>query len=211
MSDWAQYQVLNKQLRKLEKKQRQQAGSAQNWDAYQFTVSPIAPPSTSIYIRGGRMTWPASWNEGVSYYLADKTLDLANTDASVGPEWPYSCNNANWYVPIYVCISWYFAYSYIEDTGYGEQTYRLFGADYYGWAGGGFVEYETAAEAEAAIDGTNVDFIQDQMTETGLPICRLILRNDGTTGIPNRWMPIDAVNRGRSYLWGQFRNGRLCF
>lgn len=202
------WSVLDGRLNRLEKQQRQQAGAAQNWDAYQFTVSPTCPPSTSIHVRGGRMTWPPSWGEGVSYYLSDITLDLTDEDASADAQWPYTCQNAYWYVPIYVTIAWFAASARIEDTGYGEPRFRFYGAEYYSFTGGGYAEYETSGEAEEAISGTNPDFIQDQLTEVGLPICRLILRNNGTTGLPSQFMPIDMVNRGRSYLWGKFLNGR---
>lgn len=36
---------------------------------------------------------------------------------------------------------------------------------------------------------------------TGIPLCGIILRNNGTTGTGRHFMPIDAVNRGRSYTW----------
>lgn len=199
---------LQEHVRQLEKNQRHQAGAAQNWDAYQFTATPTCPPSAAIFVRGGRMVWPASWAEGVSYYLSDTTLDFTSADASICCEWPYSFTTANWYLPIYVILSWQYAYVNIEDTGYGTPSFRLYGADYYSYSGGGFVEYETAEDAEAAIDGTNPDFYQDHMTEVGLPLCRVILRNSGVVDVPYQFMPVDMVNRGRSYLWGQFRNGR---
>lgn len=205
MSGWI---VLEGRLSRIEKKQAQRAGAAQNWDAYQFTAGAICPPTTSIYVRGGRMVWPASWAEGVSYYLSDETLDFTTPEASIAYQWPYSFTNANWYLPVYVVIAWLGAYTTIEDTGYGTPRFRLYGADYYSFYGGGFVEYETSGEAEDAIDGTNPDFYQDHICEVGLPICRVILRNNGTVGEPYQFMPVDAVNRGRSYLWGQFRNGR---
>jgi hypothetical protein len=204
MNRWG---IVEGQLRRLEKKQARRAGNAQNWDAYQFTATPTCPPSTALAVRGGRMVWPSSWAEGVSYYLADGTLDFATEDASTGPQWPYSFSNANWYLPVYVIITWYGAYTTITD-GYGTMQFRLYGADYFSWSGGGFIEYETAAGAEDAINATNPNFYQDHLCEVGLPVCRVILRNNGITGEPYQFMFIDKVNRGRGYLWGQFRNGR---
>lgn len=36
---------------------------------------------------------------------------------------------------------------------------------------------------------------------TGMPLCGIILRNNGTTGTGRHFMEIDAVDRGRSYTW----------
>ena len=36
---------------------------------------------------------------------------------------------------------------------------------------------------------------------TGIPLCGIILKNNGTTGTGRHFLPIDAVNRGRSYTW----------
>ena len=39
----------------------------------------------------------------------------------------------------------------------------------------------------------------------GLPLVGLVLRNDGRTGVAGAVMPIDRVNRGRSYYWKDLR------
>lgn len=36
---------------------------------------------------------------------------------------------------------------------------------------------------------------------SGMPLCGIILRNNGTTGTGRHFLPIDAVDRGRSYTW----------
>jgi len=37
--------------------------------------------------------------------------------------------------------------------------------------------------------------------ETGMPLCGIILRNNGTLGTGRYFMEIDVLNRGRSYTW----------
>jgi len=37
--------------------------------------------------------------------------------------------------------------------------------------------------------------------DSGMPLCGVILRNDGNVGGGRFFMPIDACNRGRSYTW----------
>jgi hypothetical protein len=33
------------------------------------------------------------------------------------------------------------------------------------------------------------------------PLCGIVLRNDGNTGVSDAFLPIDRINRGRSYIW----------
>jgi len=208
MDAGVRWTVLEGRLSQLERNRRRSAGTPDNWDAYQFTAFPTCPPTAALYIRGGRMVWPASWGEGVSYYLSDATLDFTSEDASLDAQWPYSFTNANWYLPIYVTITWSGASATIDADGYGTPRFRLYGADYYSYWGGGYTEYETSAEAEDAISGLDTSFYQDHLVEVGLPICRVVLRNNGVTGQPYQFLPVQKVNRGQSYLWGLFRNGR---
>jgi hypothetical protein len=57
-------------------------------------------------------------------------------------------------------------------------------------------EYATAVEAEqAAIAVTSQDVYNG-----AIPLGLLVLRNDGTLVAANQFLPIDAVNRGRSYI-----------
>lgn len=198
--EYQQYVALDRQVRAMEQAQQQQAAAAQNWDAYQFTIAPTCPPSTSVWVRGGRRGTVAG-SGGENTYTLTSSLSFG-VDGRVYSGWPYACVNAGWYVPVYLCLL-----SLATTTGYIETPwFTLFGANYVSYWGGGFAEYETTGEAEAAIDATNADFSQDHLNEVGTPLGRIILRVEGP-GYCN-FMRVDKVNRGRSYLWGQFRNGR---
>lgn len=199
------WNVLDGRIRRLEKQQEQQAGAAQNWDAYQYRVMPTCPPSTAVYVRGGRYCFNAQ-SQGFHRWVKDSQFDFVSDTDDVYAYWPYTCVNAGWYLPVYLGLCWYGDYDRYTDGYTDNPQFALFGADYLSFTGGGFVEYETTGEAEAAIDATNADFIQDHIRETTIPLCRLVLRISAPG--QNQFMPIDMVNRGRSYLWGQFRDGR---
>lgn len=198
--------ALYREVQRLERQQKKLDSRMDNADAMQFTVHPTCPPSVGFYVHGGRIAMIPSW-DGVTYYLTSGTVDLQTHTESY---WDYVFTNANWYLPLYMTISWYYT---AWDGGYAEVTdaVRFHGAEPgpgFGYWGGGFVEYATAAEAEAAIDTDPPLPSTDYIIETGIPCCRLILRNNGNTTLPNQFQPVDAVNRGRSYLWGQYRDGR---
>jgi hypothetical protein len=40
---------------------------------------------------------------------------------------------------------------------------------------------------------------------TGRPLCGVVLKNNGTVGVAGQFLPIDRVNRGRSYLFMDVR------
>jgi len=122
----------------------------------------------------------------------------------------YTFTNAYWYLPVMMllannCIScgdrpfqareiWP---AEIPDqaiylTGMGETGFRL-------------DEFETAAGAENVLRTTSR---WRTVTDSyGVVLIVVILRNNGNTTDPNQWMPIDKVNRGRSYLFRNIRPG----
>jgi hypothetical protein len=63
-------------------------------------------------------------------------------------------------------------------------------------------EYATAAEAQDAVIAM---ITTGTMYQTDLPLALLVVKNDGTTGVAGAILPIDAVNRGRSYLFREVR------
>ena len=72
-------------------------------------------------------------------------------------------------------------------------------------------EFQTSSECELWLD--SYDFQHSFMwkidvSDTGFtredvayPLCGLVLRNDGRAGVSGAILPIDLVNRGRSYMW----------
>ena len=117
ITEWS---IIDGNLRRLEKVQSQKAGAAQNWDNYQFLVSPTCPPSTSVIVRGGRYQFAASAGS-YSRRIEASTFDFVTDTDDVYSYWPYTCVNANWYVPVYMGLCWYGEDDRYED-GWTERV-----------------------------------------------------------------------------------------
>jgi len=200
--------IAGEQVRRLERAQRQQAGAVQNADAYQFIVSPTCPPSTSIVYRGGLAWWSAAEFWPAGWYIPGYTVDLTDS-AKVSVRinysgYTYTFTNAYWYAPCVVILTNYATWPPPEPpatwpTEPPDTIFYLYG----GIGAPYFQEFETAAEAEDAcrlIRG-------DPVAYYGLVMASIILRNNGNIADPNQWMPVDKINRGRSYLFGGRRYG----
>lgn len=194
------WSVVDGQIQRLERGQRQRVGVAQNWDSYQFTVSPTCPPSTSITFRGGLCYLPASIGLGFGWFVNSYTADLTDTDlvtTSTSVTYhSYTFTNANWYAGCVLVLR----YGLNPDTfglkpaAVPDQSIILAGTN--SGSADGFEEYATAPEAEDALTAMSME----RANSAGLPLAALILRNNGNTTDPDQWVEIDRINRGRSYL-----------
>jgi len=197
--------IAGEQLGRLERSQRRQAGGAQNWDAYQFKVSPTCPPSTSVYFRGGLCWFPSAFASAHGWFVNNYTVDLSDTDLTTTSTsltyHSYIFTNANWYAGCVVVLRF----------GLNPDTYDLYPsplpdqsivlAGTLAGTADAIEEFATAAEAENALQTMSVE----RANSAGLPMAALVLRNNGNTTDPNQWMAIDRVNRGRSYLLWDYR------
>ena len=199
------WNVLDGRIRRLEKQQQQQAGTVQNADDYQFTVSPTCPPSTRLTVRGGFTWWTAAEINPAGFYIPTYTVDIADPDkvsVSILPGYTYTFTNAYWYAPCVLGLS-----SDVWPPPEPPETWSSTPPDnmlfLYGDVGDPYhAEFETAAEAEAACQEIRADFA----VAYGIVIAGLILRNNGNTAEANQYQPVDMVNRGRSYLFGGRRS-----
>lgn len=200
------WSVLDGQIRRLERQKRQDAGAVQNADTYQFVVSPTCPPSTSIVFRGGLWWYPSYYFFSYGYYVPSYTVDLTDVDkVSVRLNYSgytYTFTNAYWYVPCFITLDPYGlrGYETWPDTVPDDALYlagTITSSPY-------MEEFATYREAEDELMATGV--IQSA-ENYGFPTCGAILRNNGNITDPNQWMPVDRVNRGRSYLYWDLRAG----
>ena len=177
------WNVLDGRIRRLEKQQQQQAATVQNWDQSQYLMSATCPPTTTITIRGGQLC-DTGWGD---YYTTPSTsFDMMDYDTA-NKNGRFS--NANWYIFYWLSI-------HPEGT-------RL----YVGGPNGWWVEYATAAAAEEAAMDPECDQLRNfPPWDYGVSIGCLVLRNNGNTEEYNQFMPIDPVNRGRSYILRTHRN-----
>ena len=170
-------------LRELQQADNRQAARSDNVEADSFLAAITCPPSTQIWVRGGFLWQGTYGGDGVGWRVSSATFDLADeedTGASIIFASP------DHYIGVVLAL--------YQGAYPGEaQRLRLH------WDG---VEYATAAEAEDAADAAL--YSQSPAFED-YPLALAILRNSGDTASPNQFQPVDAVNRGRSYLWRDVR------
>ena len=177
-------------LRRLEKQQAKEAALEYDDIWYQFQVAPSCPPDKRLHIRGGialpGFQWGAIMNTGVT---PDHICDFENENDT---QLPLSFANAGYYLPLILC---YFG----DWLAYG--IYEEFAEPVFDNVVG--TEIETTTEAEAQIDAFLNGYTQ--WYNYRLPLYGVVLRNDGNAGVNYAILPIDLVNRGRSYLYRDAR------
>lgn len=185
------YTIANR-LKRVDKQIRKAAGyEPDNWQ-YEFRVAPSCPPDKRVHIRGGVATPAGHWGFIMANdFLPDLTCDFED---SVITGMNLSFTNADYYLPIILCyFGDYVAYRTV-DPDYSEPTFdNVVGT-----------EVETATEAEQQIDG----FLNgvDQWYYYRFPLTGIVFKNDGTVDVNYAILPIDKINRGRSYLYRDARS-----
>ena len=186
------YRGIAQRVRRLERQDDRKVGYSEPGWWYELLVAPSCPPDKRLHIRGGIVTPSARWGWIMTNtYMPDTICDFEN-EAETQMDLVFT--NANYYLPILLCYygDWV-AYSYADPDYYGEPVFEnVLGT-----------EVATAAEAEAQIDalmnGT------DNWYYYVCPLWAVMLKNDGQVGVPYAILPIDHVNRGRSYLYRDIR------
>jgi len=194
-------------VRIMDKEQKRRAGTVQAGSADSFTLSPTCPPSTSVHFRGGLAWRPAPLVNPAGFFIPEYTVDLTDSDkVSVrlgNDNYTYIFSNANWYVPcVFIIRGTLWPPPEPPDTW--PDTVPDNAVCLYGGVGAPYMEeFETAAEAEDACRRIR----GDAAFSYGVVAAGLVLRNNGNTISPNQYMPVDMVNRGRSYFFGKKRYG----
>lgn len=176
--------VLDRQVRALERQANRAAAYEPHADWWRFAVSVSQPPDTRLHMRGGFLysnPYMGYGYGGGRWRIEPRSFDLS--DVAVTGE---SVTFAHSY--------WYLGWVVVHQVTYPDYTPSrpiwVAASD----------EVATAAEAEeGALDWLHVAW--SYAWENGIVLGVVVLRNNGDTGQPNQFQPIDAVNRGRSYLW----------
>lgn len=164
---------------KLDRQRQLLASRGRNTVYQQFLMAPTNPPSTSIHISGGKTG--SAWSGSI---LPSTTFDLADYDTLQRS-------------PVFVNAGWYGFY-WLAINGFDASRLYVGGTTATAW----FVEYETAVEAEqAAMAPDCPQIVTFSPFDYGPVLGIVILRNNGNTAQGNQFLPIDAVNRGRSYIY----------
>lgn len=180
----------------LKRTSEREAAYAHPSDTWPFRIAPSCPPDKRLHMRGGRNY--CSWNRGQivwdyaeyrCYTVPDLTATLDDAE-SVTPVPSFSA--LQYYKVYFLCLR---LPATTENPTESDWSFYLHGTD---------DEFITAAEAERWINTD--DFLLENMFDTdGLvgstyQLCGVVLRGNGVGGA-GAFMPIDAVNRGRSYIW----------
>lgn len=181
------YAVIDNRLRRLERDKYGQEMFDNT--SYSFLVAPSCPPDKRVHIRGGVASPVTRWGY-IMYesYTPSWTCDFEDLDET---DMELNFINPNYYLPIILCYfgDW-IAY---RTAGSPEPVFdNVIGT-----------EVATAEEAEAQIDALLNG--SEQWFNYRFPLRGIVFRNDGVTGIDVSILPIDAVNRGRSYLYRDAR------
>ena len=186
--------IIRNRMQDIEKKQERMAGRAGDDYPQSFTLSPTCPPSTSVHFTGGFRWEVLGYLIERGWTMPGYTVDLSNPD-----DWYpwYTYTNAYWYSPcLFVVPKWTYPPEFPNPwpDDIPNKPYL------YGFMTG---EYETAAEAEDACRGICMEELNRGTNAGGI-----ILRNNGNLiTYEDQFMPIDMVNRGRSYLFDAKRYG----
>lgn len=174
-----------------------------SWDGMRFYLAPTEPPSTSLWVTGGWAWEPAWWGPGsgngnfVPAVKLGVTRDLVATAGYAMAIRELRFSQPFWYSYLHVGLyrgGWYGPPYYLYVYGqflyyYSEPSHNI------RW------EWETAEEAEEAALAAYASTPYPPY-QSHIPLGILITRNNGRTGIDLlEIQPIDAVNRGRSYIF----------
>jgi len=191
------WSAVDRRLTRLQRRQAQQAGIADYRDIPQFTISATCPPSTSVFMRGGLIWRTPVLVRSYGWYIPSYKLDLADPDITYTAFKP-SADRAYWYRAFNIVPNCYYV-PYLEpredwpDTAPERSVYLRSVA---AWK-------ETTEEVENTILQNERSIGQNY----GPATTSVVLRNNGNTTEYNQWMPIDPVNRGRSYLFMNVMTG----
>ncbi len=165
-------------------------------DFYALRVAPFCPPDKRLHMRGGRTYLGYNWGWAVFddyeqrvYTVPDLIADLADP-ASVTVDVTFS--NAGYFQFFILELA---LPAVVEEPETSDWGFYLHGTG---------AEFATEADAEESINSTT--FQESEAWEHGAdgsayPLCGVVLQNDGQIEVSGAFLPIDVVNRGRSYIW----------
>lgn len=179
--------VLERRLDALSRRDKTSAAHTHLQVWYEFLVRPTCPPSKQAFIRPGVLS--SSTTAYVEAQIADFE-DAANMN-----DLTCTFTNAYWYLPLILCF----------DSNWVQYAGNPAYASYWDYQFNNVLceECETAGEAEQCIDALMNG--SEAWYRYRFPLWGVVLRNNGQTGIPAAIQPIDAINRGGSYLYRDCR------
>jgi len=188
--DMRQLEILRK-----EQEKRKTTVSGASWHEFRIAVS--CPPDKQLHMRGGLCYDAPHAADGTStisrgWTVPSRTADFEN-ESSVGADITFA--NANYYLGYMLGLQLPDDYNQPDAE---DWNFALIGSG---------TEFANAADAEEDV----LDYIENtfQAWDDAMPLCGVILKNNGTTGNGSKILPIDRINRGRSYIWPSDLRPRL--
>lgn len=177
-------------LNQLYTRDKRRAGNVEVPRWYEFNVSPSCPPDKRLHIRGGYAAESFNFDGTVQQsYTPTVICDFENKDET---DMNLVFDNANYYLPIILCY-------------YGDWiAYRTMGSTLPIFDNVVGDEVETAAAAEEQIDRWMNGYTD--WAYYRFPLWGVVLKNDGVVGVTYSILPIDLINRGRSYMYRDARH-----
>ena len=186
----------------LKQNAERKVGFVEDESWYMFRVAPTCPPSRRLHMRGGRLVStylygsPVDEWEKRTWTVPNLTVDLADvTSASVD----ISFENPDYYQ------------FFLLELRMPLEPELPTASDWMFYLHGTWDEFATAGEAEAWM--SSLTFQQSHPLDHyyyrsradgdfyGFALCGLVLKNNGEPGGGCPILPVDLVNRGRSYMW----------
>lgn len=154
-----------------------------SWDWYRVVISASCPPDTKIQMRGGWLAdSPAAGPTfGGIWWVGPDTYDLAD---------PGVCENSHAFTAPY-----YYTYAALS-LNQGLRPGFVGNPIYLTWAG---TEWSLSSNAEDAAMADGAQSVPAWSRGAWLGL--IIFRNNGVVGVPNAILPIEPINRGRSYIF----------
>jgi len=182
---------------RLQRNQQRAGGYVPGADWYNLRVAPTCPPSKQLHMHGGRTN--LAWNstladlddyEQRAYTVPDLVADLADVN-SVYVDVTFV--NANYYQFYFLELR---TPAVLENPSASQWSFYLHGTG---------DEFATAGEAEAWMNSETFQesspWDHGSIDIASYPLCGLVLKNNGTPGAGCPILPVDYMNRGRSYMW----------
>jgi len=195
---------LQQRVNSLQTQANRYGGFVQDESWYQFRVSPTCPPSKELHMQGGRMY--ATYNptgadlddyEYRAWTVPSLTADLADVNSVT--------------VDVTFEHAGYYQF-FILELRIPLVVEQPSASDWWFYLHTIYNEFATAGEAEAWSQSEAFQYDPDEdcawkhppypnTAFVAYPLCGLVLKNDGNPGGGCPILPVDLVNRGRSYMW----------
>lgn len=158
-----------------------------------FRAYPSCPPSSVLHITGGWLSSSCWYADAAPVHMPSQALDLSIASDTLFTAWPtFAAGQEGYYT-----ACWLLVWDWQPSGTYGSTHIIEFNA-YWGTTPDHYTLeiYPSAAEAEQALDRYPSVFLSE-----GVPICALVLRNNGQALNGYCFEPIGRLNRGGSYLY----------